>query len=159
MTDLKRTLDAAAGYLTLGLIDDAWEELESLPPAMEREDAVLELRCEIYQRLGRWNSARVLAESMAHRSPENPAWWLSWAYALRREQSVEAARGVLWEAAQLHPGVPLITYNLACYASVLGELDEARRLLAKSFAMDPGMKKIAGKDPDLTPVFRDRGII
>lgn len=155
MTDLKRTLEAAAGYLTLGLIDDAWEELEALPPEMEREHAVLELRCEIYQRLGRWNSARVLAESMAHRFPENPAWWLSWAYALRREQSVEAARGVLWEAAQLHPSVPLITYNLACYASVLGELDEARRLLARSIAMDPGMKKIAAKDEDLTPIFRN----
>lgn len=152
MTDLKRTLDAAAGYLTLGLIDEAWEELESLPPELEREHPVLELRCEIYQRRGRWNSARVLAESMAHRFPENPAWWLSWAYALRREQTVEAARGVLWEAAQRHPGVPLIVYNLACYACVLGELDEARRLLAKSIAMDPAMKKLATTDEDLTPI-------
>ena len=159
MTDLKRTLDAAAGYLTLGLIDDAWQELEALSPEMERDPAVLELRCEIYQRLGRWNSARVLAESMAHLLPENPAWWLTWAYALRREQSVEAARGVLWEAAQRHPGVPLIFYNLACYASVLGELDEARRLLTKPFAMDPGMKKIAGKDSDLTAVFRNGEIV
>lgn len=155
MSELKRSLEAVEGYLTLELYQDAWEELECLPPALEAEHAVLELRCEIYQRLEKWSSARVLAESMAHQFPENPAWWLSWAFALRREQTVEAARGVLWEAVQRHPGVGLISYNLACYSCVLGELDEARRLLTRAFAIDPGLKKIALDDEDLRPLKDD----
>lgn len=156
MTEFKRSLEAVEGYLTLGLYQDAWDELDSLPPEIRTEHAVVELRCEIYQRLGKWNAARVLAESMAHRFPENPSWWLTWAYALRREETVEAARGVLWEAVQRHPGVGLISYNLACYSSVLGELDEARRLLTRAFAIDPDLKKIATGDEDLQPL-RDAG--
>jgi predicted Zn-dependent protease len=110
------SIAAAVGYLELGMIDDAWEELESLPPAQRGSDTVIELRIQIYQQLGKWESARVLAESMAKRNPENPNWWVDWAFALRREKSIHEARGVLWEAVQRHPGVPMITYNLACYA-------------------------------------------
>ena len=47
---------------------------------------------------------------------------LPWAYALRRERSVEAAQCVLRETAELHWDVALIAFNLACYACVLGDL-------------------------------------
>jgi uncharacterized protein HemY len=55
---------------------DAWNELESLPPELRADDGVLELRIQIYQALGKWESARVLAESLAKRSPENSYWWI-----------------------------------------------------------------------------------
>ncbi|MES2920259.1 MAG: hypothetical protein V4819_01850 [Verrucomicrobiota bacterium] len=69
---------------------------------------MIELRVEILLKLERWKFARALAESQAKRFPENPDWWIHWACALRREKSVWEARGVLWEAVQLHPGCALI---------------------------------------------------
>ena len=146
-------LQAAVGYLDLGMAQDAWDELEKLPPLLKDRDAVLELRLEIFQKLEKWESARVLAESLAKRSPDNLSWWIHWAYSLRREKSVEAARAVLLKAAPIHPDAGLIPYNLACYACVLGQLDAARKLLEVAFGLGENLKKLAVKDPDLRAIY------
>lgn len=153
MNAISRNLEAALGYLALGMHQDAWDELESLPPELRTDDGVLELRIQIYQGLGKWEPARVLAESLAKRSPENPHWWILWAFSLRREKSVEAARSVLLEAAAVHPDVALIPYNLACYACVLGQIEAAHKLLTIAFSMDVMLKRVALDDPDLDPIF------
>jgi len=111
------------------------------------------MRIFIYQRVGKWESARILAESLAKKSPKNPQWWILWAYALRREQSVEAARAVLLDAAANHPDVALIPYNLACYSCVEGNVETAAALLKRAFAMDERLKQTALDDPDLDPIF------
>lgn len=152
MNDPSKHLKAAIGFLDLGMAQDAWDELEKLPPFLKDSDAVLDLRIEIFQRLGKWESARVLAESLAKRFPENPSWWIHWAFSVRREKSVEAARTVMMEAESIHPDFPLIPYNLACYESVLGRLSEAGELLKRAFAMDASLKKRALDDPDLEPI-------
>jgi predicted Zn-dependent protease len=151
--ELEKGLEATVGYLSLGLFDDAWNELESLPPELRANESVMELRIEILLKLERWEFARTLAESQAKRFPENPAWWIHWAFALRREKSIEEARGVLWEAVQRHPACGLIQYNLACYASVLGDQEEAKTRLVRAFALDDDLKAIAVDDPDLEAIF------
>lgn len=153
MNDLRRNLEAALGYLALGMHQDAWDELESLPPELRADDHVLDLRISIYQGLGKWEPARVLAESLAKRFPENPHWWIQWAFSLRREKSVEAARAVLLEAAAVHPDEALIPYNLACYACVLGQIEAAHKLLTVAFSMDVMLKRVALDDPDLDLIF------
>ena len=150
MQEIERTIQAVSGYLDLGMLLEAWDELESLAPEDRANVNVITLRLEILQRLEKWESARVIAESMATKFPENPDWWIAWAYALRREKSIEEARGVLCEAVQRHPGVALISYNLGCYASVLGEMDEAKKLLHRAFSLDPELKMTALDDPDLS---------
>jgi tetratricopeptide (TPR) repeat protein len=152
-----RHLDATLGYLALGMHQDAWNELESLPPELRANVGVIELRIEILQRLGKWEAARMLAESLAKQFPENPHWWLLWSYALRREQSVETAQSVLREALAIHPDVGMIAYNLACYACVLGDLEETRALLHIAFPLDPSLRKTALDDPDLEPLWIDLG--
>ena len=149
----QRPLDAALGYFYLGLYDYAWDELESLPAEVRLTDPVLEMRLAVYHALNKWNPARILAESLAQRFPENPNWWIQWAYSLRREKSVTEARGVLWQAVQIHPASATIIYNLACYACVLGEMDEAKRLLEQAFALDADFKITALDDSDLNPIF------
>lgn len=153
MISLEHRLQPALGYLELGMFEEANDELEELPPELRADDEVLGLRIEIFQKLAKWEFARVLAESLAKRSPENPGWWLSWSYALRREQSVVAAQVVLRRASEIHPDVALIAYNLACYACVLGDLAEARTLLKIAFGMDRTLKRIALDDSDLEPLW------
>lgn len=153
MNDLPRHLEAALGYLALGMHQDAWDELECLPPEQRANDGVSELRISIYQALGKWEPARVLAESLAKRSPENPQWWILWAFSLRREKSVTDARAVLLEAAKLHPNEGLIPYNLACYSCVEGDILGARGLLAFAFSMDEGLRLTALDDQDLDAIF------
>ncbi len=44
MNERQRYLEAALGYLGLGMHLDAWGELESLPPELRADDVVLEFR-------------------------------------------------------------------------------------------------------------------
>ena len=153
MNDPSQHLKAAIGFLDLGMAQDAWDELEKLPEFLRDRDAVLDLRIEIFQKLDKWESARVLAESLAKRSPENLNWWVHWAYSLRREKSVEAARAVLLKAAAIHPNEALIPYNLACYACVMGQTESAKKLLKTALEMYPDLRLRALNDPDLESIF------
>lgn len=153
MNDPRQVIHAATGYLNLGMCQEAWDEIETLPPETRTHEVVLKIRIQIYQGLKKWESARVLAESLAKRYPQNPDWWILWAYSLRREQTIQAAQLVLRQAAEIHPNVALIAYNLACYACVLGDIAEARTLPKVAFEMDASFKKSATRDPDLQAIY------
>lgn len=153
MNGQSKHLEPALGYLALGMHQDAWDELEALPPELRVDDRVLEIRISIYHALKKWESARILAESLASRSPEEVGWWILWAYSLRREKSVAAARAVLLEASVIHPDEALIPYNLACYSCVEGDLIGANGFLNMAFSMDKDLRQVALDDPDLEPIF------
>jgi hypothetical protein len=153
MTGVSHNLEAALGYLALGMQQDACNELESLPPELRADDGVLELRIAIYHGMARWESARVMAESLAKCSPENPNWWILWAFSLRREESVAAARAVLLEASKVHSDEAVIPYNLACYSCVEGDLIGAKGLLTLALSMSEDLRKTALDDQDLDQIF------
>ena len=54
--------------------------------------------------------------------PESESWWINLAYSVRRIEDVEKAEAILLRAETLHPEVAMITFNLACYASVTSRL-------------------------------------
>lgn len=156
MSQSNQSLDPALGYLALGMFEAAWNELEDLPPEFKSTDQVLAIRIGIYQGFEKWTSARILAESLAKHFPENPEWWIQWAYSLRREKSVDEARMVLGQAAMYHPAHATILYNLACYACVAGDVAPARELLKRVFALDGSLRNMALEDPDLEAIFGAR---
>lgn len=153
MNTTEQRIRAAEGYLYLMLFEEAMSELESLPRDAAENEAVMELKIVILQGLTRWQEARELAESLAVKSPGEPGWWILWAYSLRRERSVEAAREVLLQAVLLHPKEAMIVYNLACYDCVMGNEESARQLLQTAFLMDEGLKETARHDSDLRAIF------
>lgn len=153
MPALASALKSSLGYITLGLYQEAWDELESLPPEFRATDEVIGLRIEIYQLLGKWQSARALAESMAKRSPENPTWWIAWANSQRHETCTLEGRWVLYQAIQIHPASAAVLYSLACFSCSLGETKKAQKLLAKAIAIDPKLTAKALDEPDLEAIF------
>jgi len=146
-----RKILAVQGYIELGLLVDAREELDSIDQNL---DVVGMLRCDLFSRQSMWQEMRELAERLARSSPTDPQWWISWAYAVRRLESVDAAREILVEARKSHPKQAIIIYNLACYASVSGKFDEARELLKQATDLDAVCKEMAIKDDDLKPLFQ-----
>ena len=142
---------AVQGYTELGLFADAQQELDLIDQDLE---VVGMLRCDLFSRQFMWREMRDLAERLARSAPENSQCWISWAYAARRLESVDAARAILIEARKSHPNEAVIIYNLACYASVSGDYEEARKLLKQATDLDPVCKEMAMKDEDLEPLFR-----
>ena len=142
-------LSNARGYLELGLLAEAADELAQLPPDLIDSDAALVLRLEIFRAQSRWREVRVIAGELTRRQPANADAWITFAYATRRAESLHAAEAILLTAELRHPREPTIQFNLGCYACQRGDLAEARRRVDAAIALEPHFKIAAQTDPDL----------
>jgi predicted Zn-dependent protease len=146
----EKRLAYAVGYLSLDLHAEARAELVDLPPEFLTTPPPLQLRIEIAMAGNAWAEVVELAPDLvaADNAAERP--WIAWAYALRELQRIPEAQEILLTGRRLitDPG-PIVDYNLACYACLLGELAEARALLADVCARDPAWREIALADSDL----------
>ncbi len=157
MTPFERRVQAAVGWLELGLPLEADEELEGIEPGLHTRSECLAVRVIIYQKLARWERMEIIAKQLCQRQPDNAQWPILRAYATRRAFNLESASIVLMEALARFPREATIHYNLACYAAQLGDLDLARSRLAEAIRMDPSYRRIALDDPDLMALHDEPG--
>ncbi len=151
----EKRLAYAAGYLELDMVAAARAELAELPPPVAASPAALTLRIEIAMAEEAWTEVVALAPDLVNHDPTTERPWVAWAYALRELQRIPEAQETLLAGSRLitRPG-PLVDYNLACYACLLGDLDDARALLASVFSRDKSWREVARNDPDLAPLYK-----
>ncbi len=145
------------GWLELSNPTEAGEELARIRIDLLDHPDVLEVRWDVCAATRSWEAALPVAEKLVEIAPDRASGWLHRAYALRRATSggLPAAWDVLRPAYNLFPKMPLISYNLACYAAQLGRLDEAWDWLHKAMeaAGDvAAIKSMALRDSDLEPL-------
>lgn len=152
----KRRLQYAQGYLALGLAAEAALELEGISGQDRDAPEVLDAAMHVRYIAGHWQSLFDLSGRYTELFPDRLEGWINRAFAARRLTGVEAAKAVLLQIApefeQTHALVP---YNLACYHCLLGEAGEARRRLARAFALDPTLRQIGAADEDLKPLWAE----
>jgi thioredoxin-like negative regulator of GroEL len=112
----QRSLTAAEGYIEVGMFLDADEELERVSPEVRHLPELLAARVDIYRALGKWELVQTVAERLAEHDSDNVEWSLSLALAIRRAESIEAARAILLAASEKHPGEAIVHHNLARFA-------------------------------------------
>jgi hypothetical protein len=141
-------LDAAEGWLLLGNILEANDELEKIPAWLCAHPDVLRVRRRIYSAARKWDIAPEVANAVAK--------LVGLAYALHRAERTEEAQEVLLPIVDRFPDNYLIRYELACYACRLGELTEARDWLLRAFELPGGLdlRQRARHDPDLKPLWQ-----
>jgi predicted Zn-dependent protease len=153
-------LRAAEGWLGLGDVESATSELREISASERAHPAVLSVRYEIYSKSAQWDMAVDVAGELMKMLPEEPFVWISLAYATRRKTggSIGEARKILLGAEPKFPKHYLFPYNLACYCSMLEEMEEAEQWLKKAAAMDnAAVKKMAMEDADLKPLWASLG--
>lgn len=153
MKGMQRHLRAAQGYIELGMFVEASDELECIAPEHRSQPAVLAFRYEIYSRLEIWTHAEVVARQLVKIAPEDQGCWISWAYATRRCQSIDAANQILLDAEKLHPKNANIQFNLGCYACQMGNLEESKRRVEAAISLDEKYRAMALDDQDLEPLW------
>jgi len=57
--DWQRNITAASGYLDLGMGQEAWDELDSMPPEDRARSEVVVMRLVILQSMERWDKAEI----------------------------------------------------------------------------------------------------
>jgi len=152
-------LNAALGWLGLGLSEEAKNELNLISEAHQQHPDVLEARWLILAGECKWDAALQVARRLLAQSPERADGWLHQAYALRRapEGGLEEAWKALRPAADRFPKEPIIPYNLSCYACQLRLLDEARLWLKRALKIGgkERIKQMALADADLEPLWEE----
>jgi Flp pilus assembly protein TadD len=124
-SDWQKHVLASSGYVELGMLDDAALALEEIAPEDKHRNEVLGARVNLYMAAKKWDMAAAVASHLVKVEPENEAWWIGLAYSIRRSEGVEKAEAILLRAQAIHPKVAMIAFNLACYASVTGRMEEA----------------------------------
>ena len=150
-------VNAALGWLDLGLPTEAAKELDHLSDILQRHPDVLEVRWAITAAERQWERALKVATDLLEAAPGRPAGWLHRAYALRRvsPEGVRQAWNALLPAAERFPKEVLIPYNLSCYACQLDRLSEARVWLRRALKVGKRerIKQMALQDDDLRPLW------
>ena len=150
-------LKAAAGWIQLGDYDAANDELENIRAEWRAHPDVLDLRWFIYSHHEQWDACLDIATAIVKMTPDRVLSWVNKAYSMRwaNDGSIEKAKPVLLEVAQLFPGDSTIQYHLACYCSQLGQLDAAQEYLDKSYELGDAkqIKLMALDDEDLKPLW------
>lgn len=153
------TLNAALGWLGLGLPADAQTELDRLPVELRTHPIALEAQFAVHAEQQAWDMAFVVADTTVRLHPELPGGWIHRAYAARRKPggSLEEAFAALLPAFDKFPDESVIPYNLACYRAQQGDLEAAWDWFEAAVRADDGdMKQLKARaiaDDDLKPLW------
>jgi tetratricopeptide (TPR) repeat protein len=145
----KRHLSYANGYRELGMLDDAHDEIEKVEWDDRFLKPVLIVRLAVYTDAKKWDLVAAVARRLAADFQQESEWFIQWAYAVRRSDSLADAREVLLDALRRFPKEPCIHYNLGCYACVEGDIEEARGRVGAAIKLDRNYQKLAVEDEDL----------
>jgi tetratricopeptide (TPR) repeat protein len=145
---LKR-LNAAIGYVNLGMAQDAWNELEDIEAKDRARPEVLKVRVEVCRALKSWELMAEVSRHLQKAEPDEVGHALNYAHATRRFRNEEAAAEILSEALRRYYDDALVRYNLACYWCVNGRVKEARDMLEMALKRDPSLWQLAETDEDL----------
>jgi hypothetical protein len=147
------------GWIGLGDLKEAREELAKIHGSLQHHPDVLELRWEILALEKNWPEALQVARELIHHAPERSSGWLHQAYALRRAPGggLKEAWHTLLPVFDKFPREPIICYNLSCYACQLQFLDAARVWLKRAAVLGgkAKIKEMAREDVDLQPLWQE----
>jgi Flp pilus assembly protein TadD len=131
------------------MFDDAARSLQEIPSKDRRRIEVLGARLALYLAGRKWQMAAAVAGHLVKVMPENPAWWIQMAYAVRRCDTIEKAEAILLRAHEIHPKNVIILLNLASYASVTGRVEDAKARLRHAMNLNRGVRRLALDVEDL----------
>lgn len=153
-TKFNRTLEAAVGYFELGMAEEALRELDTLEPADQSEEEVLELRLVLNQHLGRWAGAAEACAGLCAIKGADIDRFIGWGCCLYELGRIAECRDALLKAPACARDHGLWNFHIACYEAILGNKDEARRLILRSIELDPALRSMALRNENLVPLLQ-----
>jgi tetratricopeptide (TPR) repeat protein len=152
-----RIITAAQGYSELGMVEEALEELDRLPPSIQCRPDILEVRVVVEMQAKRWERSLELARQLCVAAPETAGGFIHAAFCLHELGRTSEARAILLAGPESLQEEATYHYNLACYECALGNLESARAHLERSISLDGKLREFAKRDEDLAPLRLERG--
>ncbi len=150
-------MKAAEGWLDLGNPIEALNELGPLAPILQGHPDVLHLRWRILVAARRWPDALAAAQALTIAAPADQRAWPALCKTLSFSREIQQAYDLAMARLPEFRDSFELTYDAACYACLLGKLDQAEDLLAAAMKLNDARQVVlyAQADPDLEAI-RDR---
>jgi predicted Zn-dependent protease len=142
----------AEGYSELGMLDDALGQLALLDAELEDRLEVLRMKIDILLRKQDWKEALRLSLRFCSLHSNQPYGHVHAAFCLHELGRTSEAKQTLLDGPASLLDEPVYYYNLACYDTVLGNLEQAKVYLRASFRLDKSFQELAKCDPDLKQI-------
>jgi predicted Zn-dependent protease len=113
---------------------------------------VLRMRVDILLRKQDWEDALRLSLRFCAVNPNQPYGYVHAAFCLHELGRTSEAKQTLLDGPASLLDEPVYYYNLACYDTVLGNIEQAKVYLRASFRLDKSFKTMAKNDPDLKQI-------
>ncbi len=140
------------GFIELQLWSKAMEELNLLPSTVADNPKVHQLRAELYRTENNFPAAISEISVVLQQEPHNISAWITYAWCLKRTDRVELAAQAMEKALIYSPDEPTLTYNLACYLSIIGQKEKALALLQQATTLVPMFAVMAKSESDFDNV-------
>ena len=134
------------------MCSDALAELDAIDPKLQDRADILEMRVLSLLKARRWADALVSSRKLSKLNPDANGGYIHAAYCLHELGRTEEARAMLLSGPATLTQEPTYHYNLACYESVLGNMEAAQAYLDTSIAIDRKFREFARADPDLKAI-------
>ena len=146
-------LNAALGYLGLGMAQDAWDELEKIDTKDRGKPDVLKVRVEVARALRQWELVAELARHLSKVEPDESLHVFNLAQALRETEGHESALAVYEFAVDRWPDFGHLRVAMAVELCALERVSEAKLILREAIEKDPDLRAVVLDHPALEAVW------
>jgi tetratricopeptide (TPR) repeat protein len=153
-SSLNARLQAAQGYLGLGMAQEAWDELEKIEKK-ERLNFVAfwKVQVEVARALGKWKLVAEVARHLAKVEPDESLHVFNLAQAMRQLEGPESALAVYEFAADRWPDFAHLRVAMAVELCALGRVEDAKRMVKVAVQKDPQLREVILDHPGLEAVW------
>jgi tetratricopeptide (TPR) repeat protein len=147
-------LEAAQGYLGLGMAQEAWDELEKIEKK-ERLNFVAfwKVQVEVARALGKWKLVAEVARRLSKIEPDESLHVFNLAQAMRQLEGPESALAVYEFAADRWPDFAHLRVAMAVELCALGRVEDAKRMVKVAVEKDPQLREVILDHPGLEAVW------
>jgi tetratricopeptide (TPR) repeat protein len=152
-SETHRALEAADGYLYLGMPTEALDEFSAIPEEERSNAPVMLAEIRVLLHMKNWKHAEKLSARGCNLHPDEDEFTVQRVFALHQLEKGDEAFQVLLSAPEWIRRTGILHYNLACYEARLGDLKAAKRCIDAAIEINSAIKKNARTDPDLAALW------
>ena len=146
-------LNTAAGFLQIGELMDAWNELEEISPLNRAKTEVLTVRLAVCRGLKNWELAEEVARTLIKREPHSIINVVALAEVMSQREGPVAAAAIYEFAIDRFPDFAPLQVSLAVELVKAGQIEGAKRAVKKACELDPDLKAVVLDHPGLEAIW------
>ena len=145
-------ITTAEGFLELGMLDEAWGQLEEIEPQHRADSEVLAMRLRILERMKRFDMGLEIARGSVRLHPCELDLWLLGSRHARGAEGPAAALEFLLACGDRFRGLAAYWFELACLHCQAGDLARTAECARRAVELDRSYQMQVLDHPDLEPL-------